>query len=361
MAGSMTPRQRVITALNLQEPDRVPFELFLGLTPSLLDVFVSQTGRVDPAEYWNFPVRSVSFRPPPDLKLWRRYAGYYPQELPAGTRITPFGVALAMGSVEHFVKQLHPLEKATRVKQVVDYPLPDPEYPARFAHLQDEVRSLHDRELAAQGELYVTIFETAWSIRGFEETLTDMVLHPDLVETLFDRLTSLRIVEAQQMARAGVDVLRLGDDIACQRGMLMSPKMWRRWLKPRLAAVIQAARDIKPDIHIFYHSDGDCRAVIPELIEIGVTVLNPVQPECMDPAALKQEYGDRLAFWGTIGTQTTMPFGKPAEIRSLVKERINVMGKGGGFIITPTHILEPDVPWENIVAFINAVKEFGKY
>ena len=357
----MTPRQRVLAALNRQEPDRTPFELFLGLTPSLLETFVVQTGHVDPDEYWNAPVRSVTHRPLPDFEMWRLYGRYYPETLPPGTRITPFGVALAYGSTEHFVRQLHPLAAATTVVELVDYPLPDPANPARWVHLASQVESLHGRDLAAQGELYVTIFETAWSLRGFEELLTDLALRPDLVEVLFDRLTEYRIRQAVQLAQAGVDVLRLGDDVATQTGMLISPAAWRRWLKPRMAHIIAAARAVKPDLHIFYHSDGDCRAIIPELIEIGVTVLNPVQPECMDPVQLKTDFGDRLAFWGTIGTQTTMPFGTPDEVRALVRERIETVGKGGGLLLSPTHTLEPDVPWENVVAFVEAATaSYGK-
>jgi len=154
-------------------------------------------------------------------------------------------------------------------------------------------------------------------------------------------------------------VLRLGDDIGMQSGMIMSADTWRHWLKPRLAQIIRAAKEVKPDIHIFYHSDGDCRAVIRDLIEIGVTVLNPVQPECMDPAEIKAAFGDQLAFWGTIGTQTTMPFGTPEQVRATVRERIMTVGKGGGLLIAPTHILEPEVPWDNIIAFVEAVNEYG--
>jgi uroporphyrinogen decarboxylase len=148
----------------------------------------------------------------------------------------------------------------------------------------------------------------------------------------------------------------VGDDVATQRGMMMRPALWRRWLKPRLAAIISAAREVKPDILIWYHSDGDCRAIIPELIEIGVDILNPVQPECMDPAAVKAQYGDRLSFSGTIGTQTTMPHGTPEEVRGVVRERIATVGRGGGLLLAPTHVLEPDVPWENIVALVDAVR-----
>jgi uroporphyrinogen decarboxylase len=358
---ALTPRQRVLTALNREEPDRVPFEFFLGLTPSLLETFVARTGHLDPAEYWNVPVRSVAHRPAPEFELWRTYAGYYPKRLPAGSSITAFGVVRTYGSIEHFQRKVCPLRHASRVEEAVDYPLPDPMNPARYAHLQPVASEMQARDLAVQGDLYVTIFETAWSIRGFEEMLSDLVLHPDFAEALFERLTALRIIEAQQLAKAGVDVLRLGDDVASQAGMLISPALWRRWLKPRMARIIAAAKAIKPDVHVFYHSDGNCRAIVPDLIEIGVTVLNPVQPECMDPAELKQTFGDQLAFWGTVGTQTTMPHGTPGEVRAVVRERIKTVGKGGGLLISPTHTLEPDVPWQNIIAFVKAVDEFGRY
>ncbi len=357
----MTARERVLAALKLEEPDQVPFELFLGLTPSLHERFVAETGHEDPAEYWGVPVRSVRHRSAPSSEIWRRYGAYYPDSLPAGTSINSFGVARVLGSIEHFVRYVHPLQSARTVEEIADYPLPDPHRQARYAHLRNATAALQARDLAVQGELYVTIFETAWSLRGYEETLADLYLHPDLIGALFDRLTALRVIEAEQLAAAGVDVLRLGDDVASQTGMLMSPATWRRWLKPRLARVISAGKAVKPDLQIFYHSDGNCSAIIPELIEIGVTALNPVQPECMDPARLKAAYGDRLAFWGTVGTQSTMPFGTPDEIKAVVKERIQTVGVGGGLLISPTHTLEPEVPWENVLAFIDAVRELGAY
>ena len=130
-------------------------------------------------------------------------------------------------------------------------------------------------------------------------------------------------------------------------------------MKPATAATISAAKAVNPDVIALYHSDGVIDEIIPELIEIGVDVLNPVQPECVDPVALKEQYGDRLSFWGTIGTQTTMPFGTPEEVRETVKRMIETVGKGGGLLVAPTHLLEPEVPWENIEAMIQAVKDFG--
>ena len=176
---------------------------------------------------------------------------------------------------------------------------------------------------------------------------------------MLDRLTEMRCFMARRYAGAGVDILGLGDDVGMEHKLMMSPEIWYKWLGSRLAKVIQAARDVKPDIIIHYHSDGYVEPIIPKLIEIGLNVLNPVQPECMDPAKLKRLYGDKLAFWGTMGIQHTMPFGTPDEVRQEVKERIETVGEGGGLVIAPTHVLAPEVPIENIAAFVDAAKEYG--
>jgi uroporphyrinogen decarboxylase len=154
-----------------------------------------------------------------------------------------------------------------------------------------------------------------------------------------------------------VDMIKIGDDVGVQNGMLMSPAMYRRWFKPRHAAVVRAGREVRPDIPFCYHSDGNCREIIPDLIEAGVTVLNPVQPECLNIVELKKDFGDKLIFWGGVGTQTTMPFSTPDEVFESVQKTIDVLGPTG-FFPCPTHVLEPDVPWENILAFLRAVDEY---
>jgi uroporphyrinogen decarboxylase len=171
----------------------------------------------------------------------------------------------------------------------------------------------------------------------------------------------IRIGMAEKYARYGIDILMLGDDVSTQLEMMISPELWRNILKPRLAKVIRAAKETNPNILIFYHGDGNLQAIIPDLIEAGVDILNPVQPECMDPVLIKKQYGDRLSFWGTIGTQTTLPFGTAAEVAEMVKKMIETVGKGGGLLLAPTHMVEPEVPWENIEAFIEAIKKFGAY
>ena len=157
---------------------------------------------------------------------------------------------------------------------------------------------------------------------------------------------------------ADVDVIVYGDDVAMQTGMMMSPAVWREFLKPLLADVIAAAKAVKPDVLVYYHTDGDCTAIIDDLIEVGVEILNPVQPECLDPLAVYENYHDRLAVWGAIGTQTTMPFGTPEQVRSKTTELLQAARRHGKMVLAPTHLLEPEVPLENIDTFVKTVREF---
>jgi uroporphyrinogen decarboxylase len=352
---AMNSRERVLAAVRRQEPDRVPRDLSWGMTPAVLELFRQKTGRDDPLEYFKVDTRLVN---QPDSTRTGLHDGYHAP----GASINEWGVAAESSSASlHFTHIISPLRAATRVEEIVDYPLPDLDAAYRTAGLAGEVRRLHAAGLAAAAPVACTIYEVAWQIRGLEELLTDMATQPELAGCLFERLTVLRISQAEAYVRAGCDVLMLGDDVSAQTGMIMSPALWRAFLKPRLARIIAAARAIAPGIPVFYHSDGDCRAIVEDLIEIGVTILNPVQPECMDPAEMKRLYGKRLAFWGTIGIQGTLPFGTPAEVRAEVKERIRTVGAGGGLFLGPSHMIEPEVPWENIVALYEAIDEYGEY
>ena len=352
----MNPRENALAAMRRQNPEYVPF--VLGMTAPVYATFQEKTGADNPAEYWDFDVRGISFRSPneqPDV------GKYLPNDLPEGTVIDEWGIANVPGSMYHFTKMVHPLRGAKTVEDIETYPLPDYAQEECWGAISPEVAAYQQRGYAVAAHLEMTIFEVSWYLRGMEDLMSDMMQVPEIATALLDRITELRIFQARTFAESGVDVLALGDDISMQTGMLMSPRMWRKWFKPRLAKVIQEAKAVKPDLLVQYHTDGDCRAVIPELIEVGVDILNPVQPECMDPVEIKKEYGDRLSFSGTIGTQTTMPHGTAKDVRAAVKKMAETVGVGGGLMLAPTHVLEPDVPWENIVAFVEACREFGKY
>jgi uroporphyrinogen-III decarboxylase len=153
----------------------------------------------------------------------------------------------------------------------------------------------------------------------------------------------------------GVDMIWTGDDVGMQTGMLISPRVWRKFLKPRMAGFIASLRDINPLVKVAYHSDGNISAIIPDLIEIGLDVLNPIQPACMDPARLKQTYGDRLCFWGSLDEQHTLPFGSPSDVRQEVLTRLHTIGKHAGLILGPTHHVQLDTPLENFWAMVNTI------
>jgi uroporphyrinogen decarboxylase len=199
------------------------------------------------------------------------------------------------------------------------------------------------------------MYENSWQIRGYEEFLMDLLTQQEWAELLLDRFCENNVRTAAAVARAGYDCLSTGDDVANQNALMMRPAVWRELMKPRWARVIEAARTIKPDIHVWYHSDGNVEEILDDLVEIGITILNPVQPECMDPVRIRRRFGKRLAFDGCIGTQTTFPFGKPADMRRVIRELASALdAKSGGLMLSPTHVLEPEVPPENVVAFFEA-------
>jgi len=353
----MTPRERTLAVLARQRPDRLPREL--KLTPPLMEVFRERTGADDPAEYFQLDVRDVFFAPPADLPDFSRY---YPEGVPrlwnpAGWEVGEWGVGATQGSMYHFIHIEHPLKGVTKLEELEQYPFPDLARPERHRHLEAEVQAVRGRGLFAIGFLEWTIFEIAWHMRGMAELFHDVAFNPPLAEYLLDRVTERRCFQARRFAEAGVDLLKIGDDVGTQIAMMMSPAMYRKWLKPRHAAVIRAARDVRPDLPVCYHSDGKCWEIIPDLIEIGVTVLNPVQPECLDLAQVKRVFGDRLVFWGGVGTQTTMPFASAGEVYRTVQRTIDVLGPTGYFPC-PTHVLEPEVPWENVLSYLRAVEEY---
>ena len=184
----------------------------------------------------------------------------------------------------------------------------------------------------------------------------DLLDHRDWAEYLLDRHCENTSRSAAAAAGAGYDRIAISDDVANQNAMMFSPSLWREVFKPRLARVISAATDIKPDIHVWYHTDGNVWDILDDLVEIGVTILNPVQPECMDPIAVRKRLGRRMAFDGCVGTQTTFPFGTAADVRARVRELIDGLdGLEGGLTLSPTHAIVPGVPPENVIAFFDEI------
>ena len=349
----MTSRTNILSALRRQQPDKVGFDFVFS--PALLDEFHRRHGHSDYQQHYQFPVRCIELDP---TRLSTDYTVFY-DELPPGTRPLDWnpewGIMGAPGPTAHFQEMLHPMAGFESVEQVLNYPWPDWLADYRWENVAARVAQLKSNDLVVCAFMQMTIFELAWYLRGMDRFMEELISEEQIATALLDKLTEIRVGMARRYAQCGADVLMLGDDVATQLDMMISPALWRATLKPRLAEVIRAAKAVNPEILIFYHGDGNMERIIPELIEIGVEILNPVQPECMEPRRMKELYGDQLAFWGCIGTQTTMPFGSAAEIHQTVRQLIAEVGKGGGLLLAPTHTLEPDVPWTNVEAFLQAV------
>jgi uroporphyrinogen decarboxylase len=243
------------------------------------------------------------------------------------------------------------------VDDAVNYPLPDYTDDARFAGAAESNAAWHAKGYATRHLVDFSTFDCSWLIRGYEAFLMDLAAEEEPVIILMDRVSDAVAARLAQMAARGTDIVGFGEDVGMQTGMLLHPDLWRKHIKPRFRKIVQAAKTAKPDVLFFYHSDGAITPIIGDLIEVGVDILNPLQPECLDPFAVKRQYGDRLAFWGGVGTQTVMPFGKPQEVRAMVQKCFAELGRGGGYVCAPSHDLEPEVPWENVLAFVETCRE----
>jgi uroporphyrinogen-III decarboxylase len=247
----------------------------------------------------------------------------------------------------------HPLADDAAISS---YRPPDPNRPELYRDAAWTIAQFKD-EYWIVGVTVCTIWETAWALRGYEQMMIDLVTNPDLAEAILDIPYQYHLTAAKKLVEMGVDMIWAGDDMGAQHTMLMSPATWRRFLKPRLANFIATIKGINPQLKVAYHSDGFIWPIIPELIEIGVDVLNPIQPASMDPAELKKKFGKHLCFWGTIDEQHTLPFGSPEEVAHEVRERLRTVGADGGLIIGPTHHVQLDTPMENFWAMVKTITE----
>lgn len=352
-----TPRENLLSLLRKEGYDWIPCEF--SLCDSQVEQFhrMEQTGE-DYNAYFQMPWRFLPGIRPDDTDN-SRFLPYHDEadhmtlaevdEWGVGHRATP--------SSMHMTQMFCPLRNAEDVEVIRNYPLPVFSE-ENNADLTQKAEAIHAQGLASVGSMQCTVWETAWYIRGMEPLMMDMMCEEESASVMLDRVTETAIQRARIYAKAGVDILYLGDDVGMQESLMMSEDLYETWLFPRLKKVIDAAREIKPDILVFYHSCGYVEPLIPQLIKAGIDVLTPIQAECMDFENIFRKYGSQLSFHGTIGTQTTLPFGTPEEVRAAVRRNLDIAGEKGGLYVAPTHLVEPEVPWENILAYVDACKNY---
>jgi len=356
MIAVMTPRENLLRSLRRQGFETVPVAAG-GFCPSQVEAFEKRFGHRNVADWFGDPYRGIW------VSLQQTYSDgralYKRESLPEDTHIDPWGVGHSRRpGCWHMTRMHHPLKgEDVSLDEIRNYPMPvqAPDTAAKIGAMTAEI---HGQNLASFGHQPCSVWETAWYIRSMEDLMTDMLDEDERARVLLDAVTDISCQRSATFAAAGCDIIELGDDIGMQHSIMMSVELWRTWLKPRLKRVIDAARERKPDVLIFYHSCGYIIPFLEELIEIGVDILNPVQPECMDFEEVYRLTGGRLSYWGTVGTQKLLPFGTPQEIRADIHRKLRICGEKGGILISPTHLVEPEVPWENLVAMRDAAREF---
>ena len=348
----ISPRENILKVLRRSGMERVPLDFVL--CESQIEEFKRRTGHTDYESYFGLSHRSFqmnvqeNFTSGPEL--------HKRESVPDTTIFDEYGIGHSKGSeyAFHMTRMHHPL-KGADINEILDYPYPTvPE--GELLKLTEKVRDLWSKGLASFAFMQMTVWEASWYLRSMEELMVDMMMQDEKATALLDRITQFAVSKATSYAKAGVEILSLGDDIGTQDSILIDVGLWETWLKPRIAKVIDSARQINPDILIFYHSCGYILPFIDQLIEIGVDILNPVQPECMSFDDVHSQYGDHLSFWGTLGTQELLPFGTKEEVLQTTISRLQKCGETGGLVIGPTHMVEPEVPWENLSAIIEGVK-----
>lgn len=351
----MNGRERVLAALDGQEPDRVPLAL---------SFYHVDGAALAPPGAWRADLVDVGFVAFPvsaEEEELRRTAMPYAGNARIGSSSQVARYA-RWGYHPEEPRDANPLELATTLADLERFPFPEVSDARVVGGLARQVHDLHVRGLAAGGNtphLGGELFEAAWRLRGLENFLIDLVIRKEMAHFLLDRLEELAQRNATTLALAGVDVLALDDDVGMPGTMMISPATWREFFRPRLARIIEVARAVKPDIRVIYHSDGHVEPILEDLVDIGVAGINPLQPEHMDAVRIRRRFGPRLALWGTVGRQTTFAFGRPHEIRDEVRMRIETLGRAGLVLCPAYDIDEPDVPWANVAAFLEAGVAFG--
>ena len=339
----MNSKQRVRTAVSHQQPDKIPFLAFLtGEVQAKLKALYGLDGQDLFAHLGHDALVSIA-------GIWRR-EWQDKDRLVDTWGIRWHNVDYGPG---HYLEILeYPLAHTDNLDA---YTFPDPQADIAGSDI-DQLLSQFGQTHWIVGGPVGTMFETAWMLRGLEQFMMDMVLNTAYAEELIERSMRYHLEIAKLFVEKGVDMIWTGDDFGQQHKLIMSPKMWRRYFKPRYREFYAELKRLNPDIIIAHHSDGYIEPIIPDFIEIGLDVLQAVQPQSMDPVKLKNAFGDRLSFWGTMDVQHTFPYGSPEDVADEVRQRVELVGKGGGLILAPAHNIQPDVPLENVRAFYSTIR-----
>jgi uroporphyrinogen decarboxylase len=333
--SEITPRECVWQSIRHQQPDHIPWHFGCTIPTRIKLENYYGTTNLDEAL---------------DQHIVKIRARLYGKEISPGFYQDEFGVVWNRTIDKDIGNVVEYIIKERSLKGVA---FPDPHNPARLQALSAFIDKNPNRfRLVSIG---FSLFERAWSLYGMANLMMDMLEEPAFVDELFDAILEYHLAVLDDVLKFDIDAVQFGDDWGQQTGLLFGPRLWRRFIKPRIAQLYSVTK--KAGKAVFIHSCGKVQELFPELIELGLDVFNPLQPEVMDPYEIKKQYGSQLSFYGGVSIQRLLPFGTPKQIRDEVHKLIDNVGLGGGYIISPSHEMPGDIPIENLVAFIDAVRE----
>jgi len=381
----MTSRERVLTALDHREPDRVPIDLggnqtgihkfayqklieYLGLDEEIVIMdLVQQLAKPSEAvlERLHVDTRYVSaggaksfkggvIRRERDGRMWSDFTD-------------EFGVTWSMpDDYPYYFDITHSPLAGLSLKEIEDYPFPRGDDPTRFEGLRERALAIRETPYPVISGISGVVYEICWYMRGLENLFMDMIEQPEILETIIDRTLKFWLdwfrLFLDEIGDV-VDVIMIGDDLSAQNGPLFPPRIYRSIVKPRHKQLVQYIKS-RTAAKVWYHSCGAVTEYIPDLLDNGIDVLNPVQitAKGMDPVELKARFGDRLSFWGGgIDTQHVLPVASPDEVREAVRRNVEAFMPGGGYVFNNVHNIQADVPPENVLAMFDSAFEFGRY
>jgi len=366
----MNSRERVLKAFKRLPglPDRVPIQF--DLCRQLCDYFGKELGI--PVNYTENPYEDVTYRISAnelrvamgsDVVITGASVSddYRIVKEADGTWLNEYKMRMRMGTIYVEVIE-YPLAHAETKADIDAYQFPDPDAPGRFRDAEMLVNK-YKNDYLIFGDIEVTIFSLAHQLVGMEKLLVDMMMEAEYMIPLFEACAEYQTQIGLRLIEKGVDAIWVGDDFGTQMSLIIPPETFRDQLKPHYKRMIDRFKEVKPDIIPILHCDGAVAELLDDIREIGFEVFNPVQPGVPGhlPQDIKERFVDKFNFWGAVDQQDLLPNGTDEELERDIIEKINILGKGGGYMIAPAHILQNDVPPERVLRFIELCKKHGKY
>jgi len=359
----MNSKERVLYTINHVEPDKVPIDIWLA--PEISNE-LSNFFKIDlSSEPYLLPKIMNNDVLYSHIGFCSVFNSIYDDNNKIGDNmymdlwgIKCKRVSHKYGSYCEFVE--HPFSD---IKKYDSFKWPNPvEVEKNNLDIYKEVIDKDGKDYAIIGGVGCTMFEASWYLRGFEQLLTDFYLNRDFAVELLDRTMNYSLTIAKELVKMGVDIIFFGDDIGCEQGPLINPKVYREFIKPRHAYLIQEVKKINKDVKIAFHTDGKIEWVLNDLLDIGIEIINPLQPDANDVERIKKKYGKKLTIWGNVDTRRIMSTGSCSEVIKEVSNVISILSPGGGHILTSNHIVQagPNALC-NIFAYYWAAEKFRIY